>query len=185
MTVPLSLVQGDRVSWQFVVNNLDDEIATGATYWFRTNTAGAGTSSVGTLDADGSWSFELTGVQTAAMLVGQWYWQAIAEYPSGNDSYADGSVQVLQSFAYSGTPGAVDLRSVAEQDLASVDEAIRVLSSGAQSYTIGTVAGGRTFTRPMLAQLIAWRDRLIQQVSAEQIANGQTRRNRRILINFD
>ena len=185
MTVPLSLVQGDRVTWTAEIPTRDEETATGVTYWFRTNTAGAGVSSVGIIGADGTWTFELTGVQTAGMVVAQWYWQAVATYPSGDSTFEDGSVQVLQSFAYSGTPGAVDQRSQAEQDLASVEEAIRVLSTGAQSYTIGTAAGGRTFTRPMLAQLIAWRDRLIQQVSAEQIANGQTRRNRRILIDFD
>lgn len=182
MAIPLSLFPGDRVKW--IDANVPDG-ATAVSVWFRTNTAGAGVEAVGALNSDGEWELVLEGAVTAAMVSGEWAWQAIAVLPTGTTTYDSGRIKVLVSFAFSGTPGAVDLRSQAEKDLAEVEEAIRVLSSGAQSYTIGTVAGGRTFSRPQLAQLIAWRDRLIQQVSAEQIANGTTRRNRRILVQFD
>lgn len=182
MAIPISIFSGDRVSWTDA--QVPDD-ATAVSVWFRTNTAGAGVEAVGTEAADGDWEILLTAAQTGGMTAGTWAWQAIATLPTGPVTYDSGRLNVEQSFAYSGTPDAVDLRSQAEKDLDAVEEAIRVLSSGAQSYTIGTAAGGRTFTRPMLKQLIEWRDRLIQQVAGEQIANGQTRRNRRILIDFD
>ena len=179
--VPRTLYAGDTVVWT------DDRVpadATAVKVWFRTNAAGAGVSANGAV-VEGVWNLTLPGASTTTMIPGDWSYQAVATTPSGNQTYDTGRVEVIASFAYAGTPAAVDSRSQAEIDLENVEQAIRALTSGAQSYTIGTASGGRTFTRPMLAQLVAWRDRLVAKVAAERQADGTGRRSRRILVRFD
>lgn len=179
--VPATIYAGDVASW---VDPGVPNDATAVAVWFRTNTAGAGVEATGVL-ADGKWTVTIDGLVSAGMAPGVWAYQAIAATPSGPITYSTGRVQVLASLSYTGTPAAVDLRSQAEQDLEAVEQAIRTLQSGAQSYTIGTGSGGRTFTRVQLGALIAWRDRLIAQIAAEQQATGSGRRDRRILVRFD
>lgn len=179
--VPRTLYAGDTVVWT------DERVpadATAVEVWFRTNAAGQGVSASG-VESEQGWEVTLPGTSTASMLPGVWSYQAIATTAAGNSTYDAGRVEVLASLAYAGTPAAVDSRSQAEIDLEAVEEAIRALASGAQSYTIGTASGGRTFTRPMLAQLVAWRDRLLAKVAAERQADGTARRGRRILVRFD
>ena len=179
--IPPQIYIGDTVEW------IDSEVPDGATavsYYFRTNTEGAAATATGTVDED-VWTILLPSTTTELMVEGDWGWQAVATLPSGQATYATGRITVNSSFIFSGHAHAVDLRTQAEKDLDAVEEAIRVLASGAQSYTIGTATGGRTFTRVNLNNLVAWRDRLVNKVSAERIASGQTRRDRRILVSFD
>jgi hypothetical protein len=179
--IPRTFYAGDAVEW------IDEGVpkdATALTIWFRTNVAGAGLSVSGSL-ADDVWSASIPAATTATMAPGVWQYQSIATTPAGPTTTDAGRVEVLASLAFSGTPTAVDSRSQAEIDLEAVEQGIRALSTGAQSYTIGTSAGGRTFTRPMLSQLIAWRDRLLSKVAAERRADGTARQSRRILVRFD
>jgi hypothetical protein len=178
--IPATIYSGNTYVW---VDAAVPDLATAVEVWFRTNSAGQGVVATGAL-SDGKWAITLPGPATAGMAAGLWAYQAIATMPTGAHTYGSGRVEVVGSFEFSGEPGAVDPRSQAERDLESVEEAIRTLQSGAQSYTLGTASGGRTFTRPQLAQLIAWRDRLLQTVAAERVAAGQARRDRRILVRF-
>lgn len=181
MSVPAKIYVGDTVAW------VDADVpaeTTAVNVYFRTNTAGAGVVATGAQDED-TWTVTLAAAATETMVEGSWAFQAVATTPSGLQTYGTGRVEVVASFAFTGTPEAVDLRSQAEKDLDAVEEAIRVLSSGAQSYTIGTATGGRTFTRANLANLVAWRDRLVAKVAAERQADGAYRTDRRILARFD
>lgn len=165
----------------------DPEVPEGATavvIWFRTNASGEGVQATGAL-VDGRWKITIPSATSSGMVAGTWAFQSIATINGQPQTYATGRVQVAGSLAYSGTPAAIDLRSQAEKDLEAVEEAIRVLQSGAQSYTIGTGSGGRTFTRVQLRDLVAWRGQLLAQVSAERQAAGAGRRDRRILVRFD
>lgn len=181
MSVPSKIYVGDNVEW---VDAAVPSTATAVSVYFRTNTAGAGVVATGSLDED-TWTITLPATSTETMVAGSWAWQALASTPDGQVTYATGRVEVESSFAFVGTPDAVDLRTQAEKDLDAVEEAIRVLSSGAQSYTIGTATGGRTFTRANLNNLVAWRDRLVARVAAERQADGAYRTDRRILVQFD
>jgi hypothetical protein len=178
--IPATIYSGNTYVW------VDPAVPDGATavqVWFRTNTSGQGVVATGTLGEEG-WAITLPGTATTSMTAGLWAYQAIATTPEGQQTYGSGRVEVVGSFAFTGTPSAIDSQTQSEKDLAAVEEAIRTLQSGAQSYTIGTASGGRTFTRPQLATLIAWRDRLLQTVAAERKAAGQGRRDRRILVRF-
>lgn len=179
--LPATIYAGDAISWD------DPEVpedATAVTVWFRTNASGEGVEATGT-KVDSKWLISIPAETSAGMTAGTWAYQAVATLDSGPVTYSTGRVQVAASFAFSGTPDAIDLRSQAEKDLEAVEEAIRVLQSGAQSYTIGAGTGMRTFTRPMLSQLVGWRNRLITQVAAERQAAGAGRRDRRILVRFE
>lgn len=178
--IPSKIYSGNSYAWVDLAVPAD---ATAVHVWFRTNTVGQGVSATGSL-GDGGWEISLPGAATESMVPGLWAWQAIATTPQGTITYESGRIEVVVDFAYSGTPTAIDVESQAEKDLAAVEAAIRELQSGAQSYTIGTASGGRTFTRVQLSQLVAWRDRLVQRVTAERQAAGQGRRDRRILVRF-
>jgi hypothetical protein len=74
---------------------------------------------------------------------------------------------VLAALEYSGTPGAFDGRSQAQQDLDAVQAAIRALiSGGAKQYTIGS----RSFTKVDLSDLMERESRLKAEVKREQMA---------------
>lgn len=179
--LPATIYAGDSVIWD------DPEVPEGATavvIWFRTNSSGEGVQASGSLE-DGKWKISIPAATSSGMAPGTWAYQAIATIDGAPSTYATGRVQIAASLAFTGTPAAVDLRSQAEKDLEAVEEAIRVLQSGAQSYTIGTGSGGRTFTRVQLRDLVAWRGQLLAQVAAERHAAGAGRRDRRILVRFD
>lgn len=179
--VPAKIYAGDSVIWD------DPEVPEGATavvIWFRTNATGEGVQATGAI-VDGSWKVTIPATTSSGMAAGTWAYQAVATVSGQPTTYATGRVEVAASLAYAGSPAAIDLRSQAEKDLEAVEEAIRVLQSGAQSYTIGTGSGGRTFTRVQLRDLVAWRGQLLAQVAAERHAAGAGRRDRRILVRFD
>ena len=50
-----------------------------------------------------------------------------------------------------------------------VNRAIDELVAGAQSATISTPSGSRSYTRPMLPDLRAWRTQLMREYSAAKV----------------
>jgi len=75
---------------------------------------------------------------------------------------------VLAALEYSGTPGAFDGRTQAEQDLAAVQASIRALINGGavKQYSIGN----RSLTKYDLKDLIMLESQLKAQVKREQAA---------------
>jgi hypothetical protein len=171
MAFPSEIRAGDAIEWT-------DELAPAANtyiYYFRTNAASGATVS-GTLSS-GIWTFTLSSGTTGAFTPGQWFYQAISTTASAPLTERSGGFTVLPSLAFTGSATAVELRSQAQRDLESTEEAIRALVSGAQEYRIGTPTGGRMVKRADLAQLIQWRDLLKADVAreklAENVANGK------------
>ncbi len=157
-------------------DNLGNAIDSGSwtlTYYLRTNTASEGATVVGVAYGTG-WEFTLAAATSAGFDAGTWYWQAIATSGSEKVTLGAGQLTVLAALEYSGTPGAFDGRSQAQQDLTAVQAAIRAIISGqAKQYSIG----GRSFTKLDLGELMERESRLKAEVKREQmaelIANGQ------------
>ena len=157
-------------------DNLGNSIDSGSwtlTYYLRTNTASEGATVVGSSFGLG-WEFTLAAATSAGFDAGTWYWQAIATSGSEKVTLGAGQLTVLAALEYSGTPGAFDGRSQAQQDLTAVQAAIRAIISGqAKQYSIGS----RSFTKLDLGELMERESSLKAEVKREQmadlIANGQ------------
>lgn len=179
---PAQIYQGDRIRWI----EQPPEGTTALVVWLRGATQGAGTQAVGTLTTDG-WRIELTPQVTSSMAPGAWSLQVVATVDGGPITARRSSITVRRGLAFSGTAAAFDDRSQLERDLDAAEEAIRVLASGAQEYTIGTSSGGRRFRRPDLPALIEWRDQLKSELAsqkrAEALSQG-TAKSRQILVSF-
>ena len=145
------------------------------TYYLRTNTASEGATSSGVVDGSG-WRFTISSQVSTGFDAGDWYFQAIAVSlaDASRLTLGAGSLTVLPSLSYSGTPGAYDGRSQAEKDLDAVTAAIRALTAGGavQEYRIGQ----RSLKRYDLSELLVLQSRLKAEVArekkAEMIANG-------------
>lgn len=145
------------------------------TYYLRTNTAGEGVTASGAANGAG-WLTTLSAAVTTGMDAGTWYFQAVATKVSDGSiiELGRGSVTVEASLVYSGTPGAFDGRSQAEQDLAAVQSAIRAIVTGGavSEYRIGT----RSLKKYDLSELMSLESQLKAEVArekkAEMIANG-------------
>jgi hypothetical protein len=76
---------------------------------------------------------------------------------------------VLASLSYAGSPGAVDGRSQAQQDLDAVQAAIRTIVAGgvAKEYTIGN----RSLKKYDMADLLQLESKLKAEVKREQMAD--------------
>ncbi len=178
MQIPATIRAGDTVKWRddAGTDNLGNSINSGTwtlTYYLRTNTASEGATVVGSSYGLG-WEFTLAAATSANFDAGTWYWQAIATSGSEKVTLGAGQLEVLAALEYSGTPGAFDGRSQAQQDLTAVQAAIRsIVSGGAKQYSIG----GRSFTKLDLGELMERESRLKAEVKREQmaelIANGQ------------
>lgn len=182
---PGELYQGDRIRW--IEAGIPAE-ATAVTVWLRGSAAGAGAQAVATSTAEG-WQVELSQQTTSAMAAGQWSLQVVATVDGGALTVRRGALTVRRSLAFVGTPGAYDDRSQAEKDLAAIEEAIRVLATGAQEYQIGSAGGGgRRLRRADLAELRRERDELRTRVAAEKRAEALAQgvaTSRRILVKFE
>jgi len=175
--IPAQIRAGDTVKWRVDASkdnlgNAVDSASWTLTYYFRTNTASEGATVVGSAFGDG-WEFTLSAATSAGFDAGDWYWQAIATYGSETLTLGAGQLEVLAALNYSGTPGAYDGRSQAQQDLDAVQAAIRaIVTSGAKQYSIGS----RSFTKLDLGELMERESRLKAEVKREQaadlIANG-------------
>lgn len=152
------------------VDNLGNAISSTSwvlTYYLRTNTASEGATVVGTADGTG-WLFEIAASTSSGFDAGQWYWQALATSGANKVTLGSGQLTVLASLAYAGSPGAVDGRSQAQQDLDAVQAAIRALVSGGavQQYSIGS----RSLTKMRIEDLMALESKLKADVKREQMA---------------
>jgi hypothetical protein len=169
--IPATIRAGDTVKWrdQAGTDNLGNAIDSTSwtlTYYLRTNTATEGATVVGVAYGTG-WEFTLSAATSAGLNAGTWYWQAVATSGSDKVTLGAGQLQVLAALEYSGTPGAFDGRSQAQQDLDAVQAAIRALiSGGAKQYTIGS----RSFTKVDLSDLMERESRLKAEVKREQMA---------------
>jgi hypothetical protein len=173
VNIPSSLRAGDTVQWRDApgVDNLGNAIDSGSytlTYYLRTNTASEGATVVGSAYGTG-WEFTILAATSTAFDAGQWYWQAVATKTGSTVTMGSGQLTVLRSLSYSGTPGAVDGRSQAEQDLAAVQAAIRAIVAGgvAKEYTIGN----RNLKKYDMADLLQLESKLKAEVKREQMAD--------------
>jgi hypothetical protein len=168
---PAKFTGGDLVKWRLGagINHIGDEVTNEnytVKYYFRCNVASEGVTVTGTSYGQG-WEFEISASDSLAMDPGNWHYQALGTRTSPDDTVtlARGSFEVLRSLAYTGTPGALDLRTQVEKDYDAVRAAIRaMIDDKAKSYTIGT----RTYTRIDLPDLIARESQLKAQLMREQ-----------------
>lgn len=173
MNIPSSLRAGDTIQWRDApgVDNLGNAINSGSwslSYYLRTNTASEGATVVGTAYGTG-WEFTIAAGTSTAFDAGQWFWQAVATKTGSTVTMGSGQLTVLRSLSYSGTPGAVDGRSQAQQDLDAVQAAIRAMISGGAvaEYSIGT----RRLKKMEMADLLQLEGKLKAEVKREQMAD--------------
>ena len=173
MNIPSEIRAGDTIQWRDVpgADNLGNAISSSdytLTYYLRTNTASEGATVVGTAYGTG-WEFTIAAGTSTAFDAGQWFWQAVATKTGSTVTMGSGQLQVLRSLSYSGTPGAVDGRSQAQQDLDAVQAAIRAMISGGAvaEYSIGT----RRLKKMEMADLLQLEGKLKAEVKREQMAD--------------
>jgi hypothetical protein len=167
--IPSVIRAGDSVTWRVdaSTDNLGNSIDSSTwtlTYYLRTSTASQGTSIAGTPYGAG-WEFTLTSAVSTTLEAGNWFWQAVAA--SGDDvaTLSSGQLQVLPSLAFTGDPTAFDGRSQAEQDLESVQTAIRsLITKGSKQYSIGS----RSYTAQDLGLLMQRESQLKAIVARER-----------------
>lgn len=171
-TIPAAFQQGDYVSW---TETDAPDGASAIVCYLRTNAASGAT--IGGVNTAEGWVFVIEAAATQAFTPGDWFAQFRATVGGDPITYRQARFTVERSLAYSGSAGAIDLRTQAEKDLADVEAAIRVVSGSAQEYRIGVGDGARLVKRANLPELIAWRDRLKAEVRKEQeaidIASGK------------
>lgn len=177
---PSTITTGDDVRW--LLSPPDG--ATSVELLARANVAGAALAINASEDPTDGWVATLDAQATAALAPGTWAYQLRASVDGLTTTFERGTFVVAPSLEFlgEGDAPAVDPRSQAAIDLEQVNAAIRAITSGAQSYTIGSGAGSRSVTRANLTELMAWRDRLLAQVAAEQ--RTAVRTDRRILTRF-
>ena len=173
MNIPSSLRAGDTVQWRDIpgADNLGNAISSSdytLTYYLRFNAASEGATVVGTAYGTG-WEFTIAAATSAGFDAGTWFWQAVATKTGSTITLGSGQLTVQRSLSYSGTPGAVDGRSQAQQDLDAVQAAIRALVSGGvvREYTIGS----RSLKKYELADLLQLEAKLKADVKREQMAD--------------
>jgi hypothetical protein len=173
VNIPNSLRSGDTIKWRddAGVDNLGIAISSSdytLTYYLRTNTATEGATVVGTAYGTG-WEFTIASGTSTAFDAGQWFFQAVATKTGSTVTLGSGQLTVLRSLSYSGTPGAVDGRSQAQQDLDAVQAAIRAMISGGAvaEYSIGT----RRLKKMEMADLLQLEGKLKADVKREQMAD--------------
>lgn len=171
-TIPAAFRQGDYVTW---TETDAPEGASAIVCYLRTNAASGAT--ISGVNTAAGWVFVIEAAATQLFTPGNWYAQFRATVDGNPVTYRQSLFAVERSLAYSGSAGAIDLRSQAEKDLEQVEAAIRLVSSSAQEYRIGVGDGARVVKRADLPALIAWRDRLKAEVRKEQeaidIASGK------------
>ena len=172
MRIPSQIRAGDTIQWRDApgVDNLGNAIDSGSwslSYYLRTNTASEGATVVGSADGTG-WEFTIAAATSTGFDAGTWFWQAVATKTGSTITMGSGQLTVLRSLSYTGTPGAVDGRSQAQQDLDAVQAAIRALVSGGavQQYSIGS----RSLTKMRLEDLMTLESKLKADVKREQMA---------------
>ena len=184
LNIPATITAGDSVSWSDLATTRGETTISSPTwaltYYLRMNTAGEGATVTGATDGAGGWDLTIAAATTAGFNAGSWYWQAQASSGGLIITLASGSLQVLSSLAYTGTPAAVDGRSDAEKDLEAVQTAIRtIVAGGVSQYSIGASAqggSGRSAMKLDLARLYQRESHLkgvvAREKAAEKVAAG-------------
>ena len=180
MNIPKSLRAGSTWTWRedSSVDPYGDAIQStdswALTYYIRSNIAGnQGITVVGSTYGTG-WQFDVAASSTD-LTAGDYFWQAVASKGALKYDVGSGSLEVLIDLVYTGQANKIQAKSQVEQDLDTVEAAIRtLLSDGAvKEYSIG----GRSLKKYDLADLTALRSQLKYQLSlekkAELIRNGQ------------
>lgn len=180
MNIPKSLRAGSTWTWRedSLVDPYGDAIQSTdswvLTYYIRSNIAGnQGLTVVGSTYGTG-WQFDVAASNTD-LTEGDYFWQAEASKGALKYDVGSGSLQVLINLVYTGHPHKIQAKSQVEQDLDSVEAAIRTLLEDGvvKEYSIG----GRSLKKYDLADLTALRSQLKYQLNlekkAELIRNGQ------------
>ncbi len=180
MNIPKSLRAGSTWTWRedSLVDPYGDAIQStdswALTYYIRSNIAGnQGLTVVGSTYGTG-WQFDVAASSTD-LTEGDYFWQAVASKGALKYDVGSGSLQVLINLVYTGHPHKIQAKSQVEQDLDSVEAAIRTLLEDGvvKEYSIG----GRSLKKYDLADLTALRSQLKYQLNlekkAELIRNGQ------------
>ena len=180
MNIPKSLRAGSTWTWRedSLVDPYGDAIQStdswALTYYIRSNIAGnQGLTVVGSTYGTG-WQFDVAASNTD-LTEGDYFWQAEASKGALKYDVGSGSLQVLINLVYTGQPNKIQAKSQVEQDLDSVEAAIRTLLEDGvvKEYSIG----GRSLKKYDLADLTALRSQLKYQLNlekkAELIRNGQ------------
>jgi len=180
MNIPKSLRAGSTWTWRedSLVDPYGDAIQStdswALTYYIRSNIAGnQGITIVGSTYGTG-WQFDVAASSTD-LTAGDYFWQAVASKGALKYDVGSGSLEVLIDLVYTGTAQKIQAKSQVEQDLDTVEAAIRTLLSDGvvKEYSIG----GRSLKKYELADLTALRSQLKYQLNlekkAELIRNGQ------------
>jgi hypothetical protein len=172
MNIPPQIRAGDSLYWSLpaTTDTLGNPISSptwDVTYYLRMNTASEGATATSTDDGSGGWTFAVPAATTAGFNQGAWYWQAVASDGTSTITIGAGSLTVLPSLSYTGTPAAFDGRSQAEQDLESVQATIRAIISGRSKYY---QIGSRQYTSLDLPALMQREAQLKAVVNREKVA---------------
>jgi hypothetical protein len=178
MTVPATIRAGDTVTWvEPAALDLEGNAATSVAWAFTTflrfNAASEGASVTGTARADGGWSMAISATTSAAFNAGIWDWQSRIASGATVITVGSGSVQVLPSLSYAGSPAAFDGRSEAQVELDEVRAAIRkIINKRAKIIVIGI----RRYEAADLGQLMQRESQLkaivAREKAAEKVAAG-------------
>ncbi len=142
-------------------------------YFLRMNTAAEGATVVGTADGMGGWDFTVAAGTTAGFNAGNWYWTAQATSGALVLTLGSGSLQVMPSLAYTGTPAAFDGRSDAEKDLEAVQTAIRtIVAGGISQYAIGSRQATKIDLGLLMRREAYLKGIVAREKAAEKIAAG-------------
>lgn len=173
LTEPAQVIQGERVEW--TRDFCGDYPTTLWTAVYKFRGTGTGLDVAATIDTDNGTLFNavLTAAQTAAMAVGKWKWWAyVTEIANGANvlNVDSGSFMVLQGAPVS--TAAIEARTAAEIQLATIDAALLASTGEIIEYEISTPAGSRRVKKSR-TDLIALRKYWASMVAREKrLANG-------------
>ena len=179
MNIPRTITAADSLTWNdpSAVDGTGALVSSAAwtlTYYLRTNTASEGATVVGTAGAAGSWDFTIAASTTTAFDAGTWSWTARATNGALAMTMGSGSLTVLPSLVYTGTPTAFDGRSQAEIDLAAVQTAIRtiIISGGVSQYAIGSRQATKLDLGALMKRESDLKGIVARERAAEKVAAG-------------
>lgn len=175
MNIPPRFVQGDSATWtDEPVRAADGSLRNSAVYTLSYILAGPVAPVTLTATPDGTgWETSLAIIVSAALIPGEYAWQAVLTAAGERYTVGTGSLTVAPNLAYASA--GYDSRTQAEIALADAEAALANLTaSGARTkqYTIG----GRSAQYYTAAELIAavnfWRLKVINEQTAKSLANG-------------
>lgn len=175
MAIPPSITSGVDAVWvdAETVDVFGDAVTStthSLVYYFRLN-ANAQALTATSVAYNSGWKTTLTAAATTAVDPSpNWFFQAVLTKTGDStvQEYSRGQIEIRPSLAYTGTPGAFDGRTQAQQDLDAVKAAIRsIVAGGAVSeYKIGS----RNLKRYDLSELLELESRLKSIVAKENKA---------------